>query len=103
VRKIIFITSQMGSIGDGPSGGYYPYRISKSALNMLGANLAEELRGRGILTALLHPGWVRTRMGGESATTTTAESVKGMRRVIDGLHEDDSGGFFHAEGHAVPW
>jgi NAD(P)-dependent dehydrogenase (short-subunit alcohol dehydrogenase family) len=102
-RKIAFVTSMMGSIGDGPSGGYYPYRISKTALNMLGANLAAELKPRGVMVAILHPGWVRTRMGGEAAPTSVEDSVMGMRRVIAGLTPDDSGGFFHAEGHAVPW
>jgi NAD(P)-dependent dehydrogenase (short-subunit alcohol dehydrogenase family) len=102
-KKIAFITSKMGSIGDGPGGGYYPYRISKSGLNMLGANLAAELRSRGVHVVILHPGWVATRMGGMSAPTTAAESIAGMKKVIDGLGPDTSGRFFHAEGHEVPW
>lgn len=102
-RKIVFITSLMGSMGDGPSGGSYPYRLSKAALNMLGANLAAELRGRGIISVLLHPGWVMTRMGGPSAPTSVEESVRGMRAVISRLAPEDSGKFFHAQGHELPW
>lgn len=102
-RTIAFVTSKVGSIGDGPSGGMYPYRISKTALNMLGANLAVDLRDREITTVLLHPGWVRTRMGGPSAPTSVEESVSGMRRVLAGLSLEDSGKFFHAEGHEIPW
>lgn len=101
--KIIYITSLMGSIEDNRSGGSYPYRISKAALNMLGHNFATDFKGEGILTALIHPGWVKTRMGGFDAPTEPAESVRGMRGVIDRLHERESGGFFNFDGRRLPW
>jgi NAD(P)-dependent dehydrogenase (short-subunit alcohol dehydrogenase family) len=101
--RLLFITSRMGSIGDRPSGGSSAYRMSKSALNMLGANLAASLRGEGILCLLLHPGWVRTRMGGEGAPVAPADSVAGMRRVVAAAGPEASGAFIDFRGEAVPW
>src|SRR5215217_5333041 len=65
--KLIAITSKMGSIADNSSGGFLAYRTSKAALNAAWRNLALDVRGRGIVAAVLHPGWVQTRMGGSSA------------------------------------
>jgi NAD(P)-dependent dehydrogenase (short-subunit alcohol dehydrogenase family) len=101
--RLLFVTSRMGSIGDGPSGGCSAYRMSKSALNMLGANLAESLRKDGILCLLLHPGWVRTRMGGEGAPVLPPDSVAGMRRVVAAAQPGQSGSFIDFRGEAVPW
>jgi len=101
--RIVFITSRMGSIGDGPSGGAYAYRMSKSALNMLAANLAADLRGDGVLCLVLHPGWVRTRMGGPGGRVDAATSVAGMRRVLGGATLKQSGAFFDYQGQIVPW
>ena len=101
--RIMFITSRMGSIGDGPSGGAFAYRMSKSALNMLGANLAQTLRGDGILCLILHPGWVRTHMGGATAPVEVNESVVGMRRVVGEARPEHSGSFVDFRGQAVPW
>ena len=101
--RALFVTSRMGSIGDGPSGGAYAYRMSKTALNMLGANLARDLRELGILCLLLHPGWVRTRMGGTRAPLEIRDSVAGMRRVAGRATLADSGAFFDHTGGVVPW
>ena len=101
--RLLFITSRMGSIGDGPSGGCSAYRMSKSALNMLGANLATSLRSDGILCLLLHPGWVRTGMGGESAPLLPADSVAGMRQVVAAARAEQSGSFIDFRGQTVPW
>jgi len=101
--RLLFVTSRMGSIGDRPSGGGFAYRMSKSALNMLGANLAASLRDDGILCLLLHPGWVRTNMGGEGAPVLPADSVAGMRRVVAAARPEQSGSFFDFRGDAVPW
>lgn len=101
--RLLFVTSRMGSIGDGPSGGGSAYRMSKSALNMLGANLAVSLRSDGILCLLLHPGWVRTRMGGEGAPVLPPDSVAGMRRVVAAARPEQSGSFFDFRGETVPW
>src|SRR4029453_13780228 len=77
-RKVANISSKVGSIGDGPSGGSYAYRSSKTALNMAMVNAAYELKGRGITILLIHPGWVQTDMGGPSAPVGIAQRIPGM-------------------------
>jgi len=101
--KLIAITSKMGSIDDNGSGGYLAYRSSKTALNMAWRNLALDVRRSGIVAAMLHPGWVQTRMGGSSAPLQPDASVGGMRRVIDGLGPGENGGFFAYDGSRIPW
>ena len=96
------ITSQMGSIADS-SGGFYAYRPSKAALNMAFKSVAVELNAAGIATAVLHPGWVQTDMGGKSAPVTPQQSVAGMRKVISGLTPQADAGFLTFEGKALPW
>ena len=101
--KLIAITSKMGSIADNRSGGYVPYRSSKATLNMAWSCLALETRSMGITCALLHPGWVRTRMGGPTAPTAPEQSVAAMRRLIGGLGPEQSGRFFNHDGTEIPW
>jgi NAD(P)-dependent dehydrogenase (short-subunit alcohol dehydrogenase family) len=93
----------MGSIEDNSSGGFLAYRSSKTALNMAWRNLALDVRRSGVIAAMLHPGWVQTRMGGSSAPLEPEESVAGMRRVIDGLKPENSGEFFAYDGSPIPW
>lgn len=100
---VVFITSLMGSIEDNRSGGSYPYRISKAALNMLGRTFAEDHRSEGIHALLLHPGWVQTRMGGSEAPVSVEDSVAGMRRVIEDLDGSMSGEFYGYDGEPRPW
>lgn len=100
--KLIAITSKMGSIEDNRSGGYIAYRSSKSALNSAWRNLAIDNRGK-IIAAVLHPGWVQTRMGGGRAPLTTEQSVAAMRKVIDQLGPVESGRFFSHSGSEIPW
>ncbi len=97
------VTSRMGSIADNSSGGYYGYRASKAALNMLNASLALDLAGQGIIAVVLHPGWVRTDMGGSGASLSVEESVVGLLKVVDGLQAADSGRFFAWDGEEIPW
>jgi len=94
---IVNITSQMGSI-EQASGNAVPYRISKAALNMLTKNQAVSYAEDGIIAVALHPGWVRTDMGGSSAPLSPRDSVAGMLQVIDGLKGRDSGRFFGYDG-----
>ncbi len=102
-KKIINITSKMGSIADNASGDYYLYRSSKTALNMVTKNLSIDLAPRGIITAMLHPGWVQTDMGGPNALITVQQSVAGMRRVIAQLAPTDNGKFYAYDGKEIPW
>jgi NAD(P)-dependent dehydrogenase (short-subunit alcohol dehydrogenase family) len=101
--KIALVSSKAGSIGDGPSGRNYGYRMSKAALNMLGANLAADLAARGIHVAVLHPGFVRTEMTGGGGNLDPPESAAGLIRQIDALDASRSGRFFHSDGSEVVW
>ncbi len=102
-KQIVNISSRMGSMGDNSGGGAYIYRSSKAALNAVVKSLSIDLAPRGITVVAFHPGWVETDMGGENAAITPAESVKGMRAVIDRLNTGDSGIFFNYDGSILPW
>ena len=99
--KLIAVSTKMGSIADNTSGGFIAYRSSKSALNSAWRSLA--VGNPDVVCAVLHPGWVQTRMGGSSAPLGPEESIAGMRRVIDSLGPEQSGGFFAYDGAEVPW
>lgn len=101
--KVALMTSRMGSIADNTSGGTYAYRTSKAALNAAGRSLALDLGARGIAVVLLHPGWVRTDMGGAGGQIDAPQSVRGLRRVIAGLSAADSGRFLAYDGREIPW
>lgn len=101
--KIVHLTSSMGSIADNSSGGHYAYRMSKAALNMASKNLSIDLRGAGIPSVVINPGWVQTDMGGPSAPTTPQESVSAMLKRIDGLTLEQSGAFWNWKGDDYPW
>ncbi len=102
-RKVIQVTSLMGSITDNTSGGSYGYRASKAALNMLNRSLSVDLAVEGFTCAVLHPGWVQTNMGGLAAPTRVEDCVAGLLRVIDDLSPDATGSFFDFTGQALPW
>ncbi len=95
------ITSLMGSISDNQSGGSYAYRASKSALNMISKTIAQDEPW--LISVVIHPGWVQTRMGGAEAPTTVSESAAGILNVISGLSSLNSGQFFDFEGDHLPW
>ncbi|MGB5134021.1 MAG: SDR family oxidoreductase [Prochlorococcaceae cyanobacterium] len=102
--KLVLITSRMGSIADNGSGGYYGYRMSKTALCMAGKSLAIDLEPRGIAVAILHPGMVSTRMTGFTPSGISPEtSVHGLVQRIDELSLASSGRFRHANGEELPW
>jgi NAD(P)-dependent dehydrogenase (short-subunit alcohol dehydrogenase family) len=100
--KLGLITSRMGSIDDNGSGGYYGYRMSKTALNMAGRSLAVDLRPRGIAVAILHPGMVATRMVG-FAGIPPEQAAAGLLARLDALKLGGSGRFWHAKGEELPW
>ena len=101
--KIALLTSRMGSIADNESGGSYGYRMSKSALNAAGASLARDLKSRDIAVAILHPGWVKTDMTGNSGLIEATEAVAGLLARIDELNLANSGTFWHSNGEVLPW
>jgi len=103
-KQIICISSKMGSMADNDdSGGAYLYRSSKAALNAVVRSLTVDLADRGVTVVAFHPGWVSTDMGGHEAPVTPAESVHGMREVIERLTPADSGRFLDYQGNEVPW
>lgn len=102
-KTMAFLSSRMGSIGENTSGGTMIYRSSKAALNAAVKSLAIDLAPRGIKAIVLHPGWVKTDMGGPSALVTPEKSVAGLRRVIDGVTADMSGRFWGFDGVEISW
>ncbi|WP_439817687.1 SDR family oxidoreductase [Zavarzinia sp. CC-PAN008] len=100
--RFVAISSSMASIaGTGP--GFYAYRTSKAALNMLVRLLAQDLRERGVTTVALDPGWVRTDMGGPNAPLSSQESVEALRRTISTLTLEDSGKYLKYDGSPLAW
>jgi len=103
VRKVVNMSSRMGSVAENTDGGAYAYRMSKAALNMANKSMSIDLRGEGFTVVVLHPDWVKTDMGGPNAPTSVEESVAGIVKLVDRISPDDSGGFFHFRGHTIPW
>lgn len=102
-KKLVHITSGMGSIADNQSGGSYGYRMSKAALNMMSKSLAVDLRGEGILSIVINPGWVKTDLGGASAPTAVEDSVRGILARIDEATLETSGSFLNWKGGTYAW
>lgn len=102
-KKVINITSYMGSIELNDNGLNIPYRTSKSALNSVTKSLAVTYRNDHLIFTAIHPGWVRTDMGGEDAPLTPEESVKSLIEQIGKLHLLDSGKFLSYDGNEVEW
>ncbi|XP_064423761.1 C-signal [Latimeria chalumnae] len=81
----------------------YPYRISKTALNMVTRCIAADLKSENILCVAMNPGWVQTSMGGPQAPLTAKDSASGILSVLANLGEKDTGNFFDWKGEIVPW
>lgn len=102
-RLIVAISSHMGSIAEIESPGSYYYRSSKAALNATMKGFSLELRPQQVGVLLLHPGWVRTRMGGPDGLLSPRESVEGMRTLVDAFTLANSGRFLRYDGSEIPW
>ena len=102
-KLIAAMSSKMGSMADNGSGGSYIYRSSKAALNAVMKSAAIDLAPQGIKVAILHPGWVKTDMGGPNAEITATESVSSMRRILTTITPGNSGSFFDIDGSIIPW
>ncbi len=100
--RLAVVSSRMGSIGLRTSTAGWLYRASKAALNSVLKDASLALAGRAICVAL-HPGWVRTEMGGSGADIDVQTSVDDMRRTLAGLTPADHGGFFNHDGQALAW
>lgn len=106
-KKVINISSQLGSIanntGTDKRSYRYSYRASKAALNQLNRSMANEFAKDGFICVVIHPGWVRTDMGGAMATYSTKESIESMIGVINKLTKKDNGRFLNLDGSSLPW
>ena len=103
-KKIIAsISSKMGSMDDNGSGGAYAYRATKAALNAVMVSAAHDLRHLDITALILHPGWVRTDMGGPNGEISVETSAKMMRKILEGCEITDTGKFFDIDGCIIPW
>jgi NAD(P)-dependent dehydrogenase (short-subunit alcohol dehydrogenase family) len=101
--RVGIVSSRMGSIADNSSGGYYGYRMSKAAANMVGASLARDLEERGVAVAVLHPGYVRTEMTGGGGDVAPDQAASGLLARLDELDMSNTGGFWHANGEVLSW
>jgi NAD(P)-dependent dehydrogenase (short-subunit alcohol dehydrogenase family) len=93
----------MGSIGERGSGNGTAYRASKAALNSVLKDAAVTFGPKGVTCITVHPGWVRTDMGGAGADLSPEESVKGLRRVIAEIDPSDNGTFRNFDGGKIAW
>lgn len=101
-KKLVVITSKMGSISDS-SGGSIAYRAAKAALNMIMHAVAKEWALDGITVGILHPGWVKTDMGGPGAPLDAVTSITGLRARIAALSPKTSGHFIDYAGKEIGW
>jgi len=103
-KKIIAsMSSKMGSMDDNGSGGAYAYRATKAALNAVMVSAAHDLRHLDITALILHPGWVRTDMGGPHGEISVEQSAQMLRKILSECDISDSGKFFDIDGTVIPW
>ena len=100
---LAIISSKVGSIDDNTSGNAYMYRTSKTAVNQVIKCLSIDLGPRDITVVSLHPGWVRTDMGGPNGSIDVLTSVSGLTKVIENLNADQNGHFINYDGSPIPW
>jgi NAD(P)-dependent dehydrogenase (short-subunit alcohol dehydrogenase family) len=100
--RVAVLSSLMGSIGERGSPGHSLYRASKAAVNSVLKDAALAWQGRAICVAV-HPGWVRTDMGGAQAPLSVQDSVADLRRLLAGLTPAHSGRFLNHDGREIAW
>lgn len=100
---IVNMSSILGSIAANSDGGLYAYRTSKSALNSATKSMSIDLKGNQIMAVAMHPGWVRTDMGGSKAPLSVEQSCAKMVQTVIGLGEKHNGGFLQYDGKELPW
>jgi len=103
LKTIATMSSKMGSMADNGSGGSYLYRSSKAAVNAVMKSASIDLKPKGIKVGIMHPGWVKTDMGGPNAEISTTECVQQLRKTLSTLTLEKSGSFFEIDGSIIPW
>lgn len=102
-KKIACLSSKVGSMTENTSGGGYIYRSSKAALNSVVKSLSNDLTFQGFTVLALHPGWVKTDMGGPNALIDPLTSAQGLIDVIEASNQSMSGHFINYDGSAIAW
>lgn len=100
--RVINVTSQLGA-STWPMGGYYAYAAAKAALNRLTRSIAIDLKPKGVILGVVHPGWVQTQLGGPHAQISADESAAGLRKLADEWTLEDSGDFRKWNGEPHAW
>ena len=100
-RVVAVVSSRMGSIADNTSGGAYAYRISKAAVDMFVKTLSNDEPD--LIAVALHPGWVKTEMGGSAAPVEVDDATAGLYHVLTSLKPGDTGRFIDFTGKDIPW
>lgn len=101
--RLAVVSSIMGSLGARSSNSGWLYRASKAALNSVLLDVAQDHEQHGALCVSLHPGWVKTDMGGPDADLTVEQSASGITSTLAGLQPADNGSFFTWDGKRLPW
>jgi NAD(P)-dependent dehydrogenase (short-subunit alcohol dehydrogenase family) len=102
-KKLVTITSGLGSTANNSGGGWYGYRASKAAVNNVMHGLAQDWAKDGIHVGIFAPGWVRTDMGGSSAPLSVEQSVSNLRKRIGELSRKTSGKYLDHTGQEIAW
>ncbi len=103
------MSSQAGSISDSSSGGSHAYCSSKAALNSIGKSVAMDLKEKGVVVVLMHPGYVNTgldtmgKMHQMQEAVEPEEAAETLWKMLLAKGMDDTGRFWHREGMEVPW
>jgi len=103
------MSSRVGSIADNSSGGSYAYRASKAALNSISKSMAVDLKDKGVVVVIMHPGFVKTGLDTSGKTHQMKEAVEPeeaaekLWKVLSEKKLEDSGKFWHREGFELPW
>ncbi|XP_066594546.1 C-signal [Prorops nasuta] len=100
---VINMTSVLGSITENETGGFYPYRCSKAALNAATKSMSLDLKPDHILVTCIHPGWVKTDLGGSNAPMDVNSSVTAILNTLESLSEKHNGCFLQYDGQFLPW
>lgn len=100
---IVNISSDDGSIELNGTGGFYQYKCSKVALNMITKCLSLELANDEITVVCVDPGWIKTDMGGRSAPLTLPDAIPSLIKLIGSLNQSMSGSFLQYNGTVLPW
>ena len=100
--RIVIVSSDSGRFTVAKNGVAFPYRMSKAAANMLTLNLAAALAADGILVNAMHPGWMRTRMGGPDAPVAPEQAAETALHLVS-LPDGGPTGELWEAGRRIPW